>query len=608
MDVFKKESLELLRSRIDLVEVLSPHLALKNSGSVFKALCPFHEEKTPSFIIKRGDSHYHCFGCGAHGDAIAFLMGYLKMNFLEAVEHLAERFQVALERESSHKGDLSIQKAPLKEALEKAASFFHFCLLHTKEGHEALSYLYKRGISLDFIRSFRLGWAPSQGNLLLRFLKKERVSEESAQRAGLIRVSERGFARDFFSERITFPILDKLGAVIGFSARKIKESTFGGKYINTPDTLLFKKSHVLFGLYHSRKRIAKEQRAIVVEGQIDALRLIHEGFDFVVAAQGTAFGEGHLGELLSLGVRHVYLALDADRAGEAAMVKIGNLFQKLGIEVSILDLPKGSDPDTLLQEAGPEGFLKLLEKRESYLSFLIKTTSREFDLDSPSGKSHLVRRLSEQIRSWDEPVMVHESLRLLSQLLHIPERMIGVDELVVPNLYVKREENLSSQPFNADKVMESDLVRWLLLSGTNHPQIALRARRNLKKEDFRDPICKKLFDLYFALFDEEKPRDLLAITIQMKEEEEGRFLSELLEKRVSLERVDAGVTEAIQKLLIRNWMEEREELKAKLQDPTLSEEKALFFVKKFDELKKSPPQVLIESKDLVTKTTSKPNF
>jgi len=204
--------------------------------------------------------------------------------------------------------------------------------------------------------------------------------------------------------------------------------------------------------------------------------------------------------------------------------------------------------------------------------------------------------------------MVHESLRLLSQLLHIPERMIGVDELVVPNLYVKREENLSSQPFNADKVMESDLVRWLLLSGTNHPQIALRARRNLKSEDFRDPICKKLFDLYFALFDEEKPRDLLAITIQMKEEEEGRFLSELLEKRVSLERVDAGVTEAIQKLLIRNWMEEREELKAKLQDPTLSEEKALFFVKKFDELKKSPPQVLIESKDLVTKTTSKPNF
>src|SRR5262249_1487277 len=158
------------------------------------------------------------------------------------------------------------------------------------------------------------------------------------------------------SERITFPICDAAGAVIGFSARKYLETTFGGKYINTPETPLFKKSRVLFGLNFSRRRIAKEKKAIIVEGQIDALRLIKAGFNLTVAGQGTAFGEGHVKELLNLGVSEVFLALDGDEAGREATHKIGNLFQKEGIEVRVVNLPGKSDPDTFLKEKGPEAF------------------------------------------------------------------------------------------------------------------------------------------------------------------------------------------------------------------------------------------------------------
>ncbi|MGE5196472.1 MAG: CHC2 zinc finger domain-containing protein, partial [Anaerolineae bacterium] len=162
MPIYKQESLELLRERIDLVDVLSPHLDLHRSGSSFKACCPFHEEKTPSFIIQRGDRHYHCFGCGAHGDAIAFLMAHLKMSFTQAVEHLAERFQVALQAEEEKELSKGPSKALLKQVLAKACRIYHFILLYSEEGETALEYLYQRGLDLDFIRLFQVGFAPKQ--------------------------------------------------------------------------------------------------------------------------------------------------------------------------------------------------------------------------------------------------------------------------------------------------------------------------------------------------------------------------------------------------------------------------------------------------------------
>src|SRR3990167_1724779 len=239
MGTFSRESLELLRSRIDLVEVLNPYVKLQRAGAAYKALCPFHDERTPSFVIQKGDSHYHCFGCGAHGDAIQFLMSHLRMNFLEAVETLAEKFQIQLEEAKSGDFQKGPSKILLKEALEKAADFYHFFLLHTLEGHAALDYLYNRGIDLDFIRKFQFGLAPKASGIFFKAMREEKFQDAILEEAGLL-----SKGREFFSDRITIPIRDAVGAVIGFSARKYRIDTFGGKYINTSETPLFKKSKI----------------------------------------------------------------------------------------------------------------------------------------------------------------------------------------------------------------------------------------------------------------------------------------------------------------------------------------------------------------------------
>lgn len=590
MPFFNSESLETLRQRIDLVEVLLAHIDLKRSGSAYKAVCPFHDEKTPSFVVQKGESHYHCFGCGAHGDAIQFLMAHLKMSFTEAVESLAHRFHVHLEVIEGAQEAKGPSKAVLKDALELAARFFHFLLLHTPEGHNALRYLYQRGLDLDFIRHFQIGLAPKQLGMLRQVMHAKGFYDEALIYAGLITEGERG-VRDFFSDRITFPIHSAQGSVIGFSARKYKDETFGGKYVNTAETPLFKKSRILFGLNYSRKRISKERKAIIVEGQIDALRLIQVGFDFTVAGQGTAFGEGHVKELMALGIQCVYLALDGDNAGQEAAWKIGNLFQKIGVEVYVVPLPQGQDPDAFLREKGPEAFAKLMEERVDYLTFIVEREGRLLNLESPAGKQELVRKIGHQIRGWDNPLMVHESLRKLASLARVPEHLVGVGQDPIPHLYVKREASIGMQEIDPDRIIESDLLRWLLLIGESHPQFIEAVRTQVKQEDFHVPACRSFYRVYLDSWENQRPCDLLSLAIVLNDTEGQQLLNELPQKKVNKERVELQLQETIQKILDRNWMEKREEIKMKIQGGQCSDDEASDLAKQFDELKRNPPVV-----------------
>lgn len=593
MPVYKKESLESLRQKVDLVEVLSSHIELKRAGGSYKALCPFHDEKTPSFTIQKGDTHYHCFGCGAHGDAIAFLMGHVKMSFSDAVESLAQRFHVPLEiaDQQEKKGP---DKRLLKEALDGAQKIYHFMLLHSAEGQAALHYLYQRGLDLDFIRHFSVGFAPPYPGFLSRILHTKGISNEILAECGLLALGKDGRWRDFFSDRITFPICDPTGAVIGFSARKFKEETFGGKYINTPETTLFKKSRVLFGLHLSRKRIAKERRAIVVEGQVDALRLIQEGFNITVAGQGTAFGEGHAKELLNLGVNLVYLALDNDQAGQEAAAKIGDLFQKEGVEVRIVTFPKGEDPDSFLRQNGAVGFSKLLEKGEEYLPFLVRHYGQSVQSETPAGKNELIQRIVAQIRKWDHPLMVHESLRKLASMMRVPEDVIGVAQEHMPNIYVKKSASIGLQNVDPDRILESDFLRWLLLAGEGQEKLVKLARLNITPEDLRVTVCRHLYLTYLECCDTASPRDLLAFTIRLDSAEAQLVLSEILQKKVNLEQAESQLLETIKRILDRNWMQRREEIRMRIQGGQLSEEETLHLVKSFEELRKCAPKVALE--------------
>ena len=582
---FTKDSLELLRSRIDLVEVLNPHIKLQRSGASYKALCPFHEEKSPSFIVQTGDNHYHCFGCGAHGDAIQFLMAYLRMSFVEAVEMLAERFGVLLEEVQGSDQPKGPSKALLKDALDRARRFYHFCLLHTQEGHAALEYLYSRGIDLDFIRHFQIGLASKSEHLFFEMMHEQKIQDSLLREAGLLSANH----RVFFSDRITIPILDPAGSVIGFSARKFKPDTFGGKYINTPETALFKKSRVLFGLSYSRKKIAKERRVLIVEGQIDAMRLILNGFDWTVAGQGTAFGEEMVKELIHLGVRKVYLALDGDHAGQEATVKTGHLFQKEGIEVWVVALPEKCDPDLILQEKGPGEWQKRLDESVEYLPFIIQHFSKTINVQTPAGKNELVQTIAKRIREWDHPLMVHESLRKLARLTQTPESMVGASESG-PQVFVKQSANVGFTEIDPDRILEADLLRWLLI-GQIPEQIAGIAELNIRPEHFRLSAARTLYEKALKAAKENKTCDLLSLAIDLENPEYQMFLAEILQKRINRDKALNGFVETVQRLLERYWMQQREEIKLKIYSGHCNEEEVLELAKRFDAIKRERPQV-----------------
>ena len=593
MAIFSKESLETLRGRVDLVEVLSSHFELKKAGAAYKGLCPFHDEKSPSFTVQKGDTHYHCFGCGAHGDAIQFLMAYLKMSFSDAVQLLSERFSVQLERVEGSDEPKGPPKGKMKEALLETCRYYHFNLLHTLEGHVVLKYLYRRGLDLDFISHFMVGLAPMYSGNLSKLMAAKGFDEEILHAAGLLSLGKDGRYRDFFADRITFPIHDQAGSVIGFSARKYKEETFGGKYVNTSETTLFKKSKVLFGLNYSRRKIAKTRKALIVEGQIDALRLIQEGFNITVAGQGTAFGEGHVKEILNLGVNLVYLCLDSDVAGFEATSKIGDLFQRDGVEVRVITLPQGMDPDSFLKQNSAADFSKLMDDGIDYLSFQVNYQSRNLNVASPAGKNELIQLMAKQIRTWSHPVMVQESLRRLANLCHVKEEMVGAMQDHVPNIYLKPTANIGLETIDANTILESDFLRWLYLMGEQNEKFVTLAKKNVPLDQLHSITCQKIYELLLKNLEAKLPMDLVSMIIEIDEPQVQTLLSQLMTKRVNKDRAEVQYLETIQAILDRNWMMQREEVKMKIQSGQCSDDEALDLAKTFNNLKRRKDVLLV---------------
>lgn len=476
--------------------------------------------------------------------------------------------------------------------MEHASRFYHYLLLHSDVGQPALQYLYKRGLDLEFLKRFQVGFAPKQ-SVLMRYLSEKGVPDKIQEEAGLVLTTQDGRRRDFFSDRITFPILDPMGSVIGFSARKFKEETFGGKYINTPETFLFKKSRVLFGLSYSRSRIAKECHAIVVEGQIDCLRLIHAGFDYAVAGQGTAFGEDHAKELIHLGVSKVFLALDGDDAGQTAAMKIGHIFQKKGVEIMVVPIPNKSDPDSLLTEKGPEYFAALLKESKDYLNFLYAHLSKGMDLSSPSKKNEVVSAIVEKIKQWEMPVMVHESLKKLAQISLVPEAALGIGQISLPDLFIKRTASVKIQEIDPNRILEGDFIRWLVMASPQFPQLIAIAKANLPVEKLTVPGANKLYQEFLLAHDEMRSCDILNLGACLESEEDQKLLSEIMQRKINLLKAEEGFKETVRKILVREWMNERESIRSKLQGGALSDDEALDYGRQFAEINKRVPQVVV---------------
>jgi DNA primase len=588
---FTKESVQRLREAVDIVDLISRHVPLKRAGTTFKGLCPFHDEKTPSFTVNKASRHYHCFGCGAHGDAVAFLMQHERLDFKQALEFLSERFGVPLESEKGDIDERGVPKARLRQVNEAASNFFHTFLLHADEAEGARGYLAKRGFSLTFLQAFLIGYAPRLPGALRKYLHSSGFSEEEMEHAGLLSRHE-GRLREFFFERITFPILDAIGHTIGFSARKWREETFGGKYINTQETQLFKKSKVLFGLFYSKKRMMRDRIACIVEGQVDALRLIEAGFDFTVASLGTAFGLPHVEQLKAMGVEEVYLSLDGDDAGLISAEKAGHLLMKKGIGVRVVQFSDAKDPDELLEKKGKMVFFQALASAMDFLPFVISRAKATCNWSSPREKDKAVRGIEEKIREWENPILVYETLKQLSSMADVPESLLNIGTAPFATMIGKHPlPTLQPEAKEPDLILELDLVRWLVFAGPESGQFVQCCVDHLAAEDFTHDIPRQLFCLAIERLQKGERPDFMSFAGEVDIESISAAFKTLFSRRQRIEKALPMASESVKKIKERNWLKKRESIRKAMEDPQVSEEEQMLLARAFDELTKNPPIV-----------------
>ena len=359
----KEESVRAAVDAADMIEVVSGRTQLRKTGARYVGRCPFHEERTPSFSVNAQDKLFYCFGCGKGGDVITFVRETEQLEFAEAVEWLAERFRVTLEYEetSPQFEESRKRRERLYAVLDQAAKFYERHLWESEAGAPVREYLEARGLGQDVCREFRLGLSPGSG--LAQKAQQKGFTREELRRAGL--TNARG--NDYFPQRLMFPLADARGRVVGFQARKLREDDpLRGKYVNSPEGELFHKSAVLYGLNLARAAIAKQERAVVVEGNTDVIALRQAGFEPVVASMGTALTEHQLKELQRL-TRRLYLCFDADAAGEAATLRGMELAAERGFDIRVVTLPPGTDPAD-----EPERFQERLTDAESYVFYRVR--------------------------------------------------------------------------------------------------------------------------------------------------------------------------------------------------------------------------------------------
>ena len=368
-----ESTVEEIKARIDLADLISSYgIQVKTAGASKKACCPFHHEKTPSFNINESRGYYHCFGCGESGDAIKFVQKMDGLTFVEAVKKLAEQCGVRIEEKEDPTAG---KRKRLLALMAELAQFYHRCLLKTKEAELAREYLKSRDLGDEVQEGFLIGYAPNGMSTMMKWAEKYGFTAEELSDAGVIKPprgpGDLGYHR--FGGRLMFSIKDKQGRVVAFSGRQLVASKNSGKYVNSPETLIFKKSNVLFGFDKAAGNIAKSphHEAIVCEGQIDTIRLHISGFPIAVASQGTAFTEEHA-RMLKKVADQVVLVFDDDAAGHKATIRTAGLFLAEEMPVRVVSLPEGDDPDSFLRKHPAEDFQKLLDNAESIMSFQVR--------------------------------------------------------------------------------------------------------------------------------------------------------------------------------------------------------------------------------------------
>lgn len=418
------DSVERVRQAADIVEIVSGYTELRRRGSRYLGLCPFHDERTPSFSVDQASNLYYCFGCQAGGDVFNFLEEKEGLDFRQAVEQLADRFGVELALESTDPAadERRRSRERLLSLLSKTATFYSRYLWESTEAKGAREYLDSRGLEREVLEQFGVGFAPSAWDRVLTRALSAGFTEQEMHAAGLVQRGKRGFY-DRFRSRIIFPLRDARGRVVGFGARAMRDNQ-QPKYVNSPEGPVYHKGRSLFGLDVARPHATKAAEVIVVEGYTDVLALNQGGIQNTVASMGTALTEEQVGELARV-ARSVVLAFDADASGQEAMLRVQRAAAGRQLDLKVVRLPDDKDPCDLLQEDGPEAFAERVGKAISFLEFQVRTVIDRADLSSPTGKDRALAELTPVFAGVATSAERDEQMRYVADRLDLSEHLLA---------------------------------------------------------------------------------------------------------------------------------------------------------------------------------------
>ncbi len=498
---YPREIIEEVRLQNDIVEIISQYVPLKQKGSSYFGLCPFHNEKTPSFSVNSEKQFYYCFGCGAAGNVFGFLMEMENCEFPEAMKRLAERAHITLpEPERSAEALAAEQlKAKLFEIHKVAGRFYYDCL-QSEDGAQARAYLQKRQMDPKIARKFGIGYSPDSYDALLKHLQAKGFALGDILKTGLVLENKDGKGyHDRFRGRLMFPIFDVQGRVVGFGGRILAKGE--PKYLNSPETILFSKSRNLYGLHFAKA--AKKRELILVEGYMDMLSIYQAGFHNVVASLGTAFNQEHARTLKRF-ADDVILLYDSDEAGTNAALRAIPVLVKNGFRVKVTQVPDGKDPDEFIKAKGAAEFSKLLVNAVHYISFEIACIRRKYNLQSPEHRVRFATEAAEILAKLDSEIERNVYLGEVSRMTGVEEeairseigKLMRKDEEAFRKEAEKRQQNLKSYQAAEGRKTEKGLIeaqRNLLYYCAQHQGVYDILKTILEAEDFTEAVYRRAF-------------------------------------------------------------------------------------------------------------------
>ncbi|MFR1770440.1 DNA primase [Anaerostipes sp.] len=549
--LYGDDIIEEVRSRNDIVDLISSYVPLKRKGSSYFGLCPFHNEKSPSFSVSRDKQMYYCFGCGAGGNVFTFIMEYENFTFPEAVRYLAERAGMELPEQelSAEAKQQADAKAQLKEMNKMAANYFYI-LLHSKRGEKGLAYLTRRGITEETIKKFGLGYADIYQDDLYRFLKSKGFSDEELKDSALVTIDEARGGSDKFWNRVMFPIQDANSRVIGFGGRVMGDGS--PKYLNSRETKLFDKSRNLYGLNFARS--SREKFIILCEGYMDVISMHQAGFTNAVAALGTAFTEGH-GMLLKRYTNEVILSFDSDEAGQRAILRAIPILKGAGLTVRVLNLTPYKDPDEFIKELGSEELRNRIQKARSSFMFQVSVAAGKYNQDDPEEKTKFQHEAAKLLSGIREPLERNNYCEAVSR-----EFFMGVKELkdlveyYGTSGYVqekpKEQERRPAEVKKEEKRQEPQklLLTWLV----NEPVLFQKLAGIIGPDDFIEPIYHGAAMLLFEEYERDGKVTPAKILNQYTDMEDQKKIAELFNTTLKLKPLpednDKALTDIVRKV------------------------------------------------------------